>query len=45
MIVETVPDVTKSLHVAVAGLGDLVDMLMEGERLALSNDEKFYCLR
>jgi hypothetical protein len=33
MIIETVSDVTKSLHVVVAGLRDEVDMVMKSERI------------
>ena len=32
LIVKTVPELAKSLHVVVAGLRDLVNMFMEGER-------------
>ena len=33
VIVETVPDVLEGIHVIVARLRDIVDMLMEGKRL------------
>ena len=42
LIIQTMPNVAKSLHVVVAGLGDLVDMFMDGERLVQSNTKEFY---
>ena len=36
MIIKTVPDVSEGIHVIVARLRDIVDMLMEGKRLVYS---------
>ena len=41
MIIETVSDVTKCLHVIVARLRDEVCMLMEAKRLVYSDTKKF----
>lgn len=44
-MIERVPDVTKSLHVIIARLRDLIDMFLEGESFVQSNSDEFYSVR
>jgi hypothetical protein len=45
LMIERVPDVTKSLHVIIARLRDLIDMFLEGESFVQSNSDEFYSVR